>query len=91
MEELQTGHKLQEKRVLPSTGIIQEYGAHHIRLLRKEGFADDTHQKKPSWDFGLGQDPRIVSEMALSACRRSTRCRFPICLMALFPFPPVWS
>lgn len=57
----------------------------------RRGFLVTHTKKKPSWDFSLGQDPRIVSEMALPACRRSTRCRFSICLMALFPFPPVWS
>lgn len=57
----------------------------HTILLGKEGFPCHTHtQIKPSWYFGLGQDPRIVWEMALPACRRS---RFPICLMALFLFP----
>lgn len=88
MEEFQPGHELQEKRLLPSTGIIQEYGAHHLRLLGKDSnnclYDTNTHKKNPSWCFGLGQNPRIVSEMALTACRRSTRCRF---LMALLPFP----
>lgn len=47
-----------------------------------------THTKKNlPGGFGLGRDPRIVSEMALPARRRSSRCSFPICPRALFPFP----